>query len=137
MPDRALYDPIDQALCWITGTISLGGSLFAQASESPQVTLGAIVLALIGILTLSIRGLFGYLNAKLDVSRLRTELEVYRRMCAKEHLCPFTPDHRPACAEPDQVDATVEQKFDREHAKMKQEKADEGRRNNQGKPGGQ
>lgn len=99
---------IDTILSAGTAGTGLGGALVAQATQSPEVTFGAIILAAIGLCSLWVRAHYAHLQAKLDVVRLQTQLEVYRRLCAKQHRCPFTPDGTPACSEPDQVDRAAD-----------------------------
>ncbi len=99
---------IDHALCWTTSGLGFGGAIMAETVANPQVTGGAISLAALGLASLIARGAFSYMQAKLDTDRLRTEIEVYRRLCSKERRCPFTPDGTPACALPDAVDREIE-----------------------------
>ncbi len=91
------------ALLWGTAGTGAGGSVLAVVTQSPGVTFGAIVLAGIGLASLWVREYYSTARERLDATRMHTELEVYRRMCANEHHCPFSPDGVPACAAPDQL----------------------------------
>ena len=73
---------LDHYLSMGTAGTGIGGALFAQATQSPEITLGAIALSAIGLATLWVRSHYGLEASRLDNTRLRTELEIYRRMCA-------------------------------------------------------
>jgi len=94
----------DHALTIGTASTGLGGALVAQVTLSPQITVGAIALFVVGLLSLWVRGHFALSAAQLDTARIKTELEVYRRLCAQEHVYPFSPTGEPACAMPDQIE---------------------------------
>lgn len=98
---------IDHILSLGTAGTGLGGAVLAQATQNSSITLGAIALSSIGLLSLWIRSYYALAAARLDAARIRTELEIYRRLCARDHLCPFSPTGEPACAMPDAVDRRV------------------------------
>jgi hypothetical protein len=98
---------LDHILTMGTAGLGLGGAVIAQSTQSPGITLGAIALSMIGLLSLSVRSHYQLATARLDVARITTELEIYRRLCARENTCPFTPTGEPACTLPDVVDRRV------------------------------
>lgn len=95
---------LDTVLTGGTAGLGLGGALLAQATQSPEVTAGTLMLALIGLVSLAIRGHYGAVSQRLDNARLRAELDIYRRICTKDHRCPFSPTGIPACAAADGID---------------------------------
>ena len=93
---------LDSALTAGTASTGLGGALLAQVTQSPEVTLGAIVLAVIGLLGIVANGHYKLMQDRERTADLRAELERYRALCTKQGKCPFSADGRPACAEADQ-----------------------------------
>lgn len=98
---------LDHILTMGTASLGLGGAVIAQSTQSPGITLGAIALSVIGLCSLGVRSHYQLATARLDVARITTELEVYRRLCARENTCPFTPTGEPACTLADVVDRRV------------------------------
>jgi hypothetical protein len=81
----------DQTISYATAGMGLGGAVLAQVTQSPGVTLGALALSLIGLVSMGIRERYvterlriqeqARLDGlKLEADRLRAELEVYRRL---------------------------------------------------------
>jgi hypothetical protein len=97
--------PLDASLTYGTAGVGLGGAFLAQATQSPEVTTGALVLAAIGLASLWVRSHYSLKAAQLDSARIKTELEIYRRLCSQEHRCPYSPDGEPACTMAVNVDA--------------------------------
>jgi hypothetical protein len=89
----------DHFLSYGTAGTGLGGALLAQATESPSITLGAIVLSVIGLLSLWVRAHYHLAESRLEAQELRKDLEVYKRLWVHDHPYPFAPDGRPRCAE--------------------------------------
>jgi hypothetical protein len=94
---------LDSALTAGTASTGLGGALIAQVTQSPEVTVGAIILAVIGLIGIIANGHYKLLQDRERTGELRAELERYRALCTKQGKCPFSADGRPACAEADQI----------------------------------
>jgi hypothetical protein len=78
----------DHVLSFATIGVSLIGGLFAQMAQSPETTLGAIALAMLGLLTLWVRSHYALARDRLEVDRVKAELKVYRQLCASLNLFP-------------------------------------------------
>ncbi len=90
--------PIDHMLSYATASTGLGGAIVAQATGNAEITLGAIILSAIGLASLWVRSSYHLAETRLDVLKLKQDLEIYRRIWAHEHKCPFTPTGEPRCA---------------------------------------
>lgn len=97
---------LNSTLSFSSAAVSFGGAIISQVTQSPTVTVGTIVVSVIGVLALWLRLHYSLTREKLDVHRLRTEVEVYRAVIAKQKPCPFSATGQPACAEPDKLDSS-------------------------------
>jgi len=58
----------------------LGGAMVAQITQSTPATVGAIVVALIPMITVWVRAHYAVIERRLETDRLKAELDVYKAL---------------------------------------------------------